>query len=223
MAIKGTGPIGFPIVEVEASGVFSVTKPPKTGGKVSLTTVKEQLIYEIGDPSNYLSPDVTVSFLNLKLEQKGEDCVSVKGAMGSAPTKFYKVSATYRAGYKAEGMIALYGDHLQEKARLAGELVLEKVKAAGYEWDKSRIELIGAGAMAHAEASDIREGILRIAMRSSSKETLECFAQEMASLVTCGPAGTTGYSSGRPSVRPAFGFWPCLIEKSKVQSIVKEV
>ncbi|MFV0341053.1 MAG: acyclic terpene utilization AtuA family protein [Parachlamydiaceae bacterium] len=223
MSIKGSQPIGFPIVEVESDGTFSVTKAPGTGGKVTLTTVKEQLIYEIGDPASYLSPDAKVSFMNVGLEQKGDDRVEVKGAIGGAPTPFYKVSATYRAGYKAEGMIALYGDHLPEKARLAGELVLEKVKDAGYEWNSSRIELIGAGAMAHAEVPDIREGMLRIALRSSSKEALERFSQEMASLVTCGPAGTTGASSGRPTVRPAFGFWPCLIERSEVKTLVKEV
>lgn len=223
LKIKGTAPLGFPIVEVNADGVFSVTKPLGTGGQVSLTTVKEQLIYEIGDPDRYLSPDATVSFLHLSLEEKGKDRVEVKGAVGKTPTDFYKVSATYRAGYKTEGMIVLFGDQLQEKARLAGELILEKVKAAGYVWDKYRIELIGGGAMAHGEPSDIREGVLRIAIRSQSQDALERFSQELASLVTCGPPGTTGYSSGRPTVRPAFGFWPCLIERNKVKTIVKEV
>lgn len=223
LKLKGSGPIGFPLVEVEETGEFTLTKPPHTGGTVSLATVKEQLLYEIGDPGNYLSPDVTLSLLGIKLIEEGKDRVRVSGAIGLPPSSTYKVSATYRAGYKAEGMIALFGDHLKEKAQLAGELVLEKVKASGYEWEKSRIELIGAGAMVHAEPFEAKEGVLRLTIRSLSKEAVECFSREIASLVTCGPPGTTGYSSGRPSVRPAFGFWPCLIEKSKVKAIVKEV
>lgn len=220
---KGKGPLGFPIAEVNPDGSFTITKPPQTGGVVNLGTVKEQLLYEIGDPAKYLSPDVSLSILSLVLEETGDDRVLVKGALGSPPTDSYKVSVTYRAGYKAEGMIALYGEDLLEKAQLAGELVLEKVKAQGYAWEKSRIELIGGGAMAHAKPAGLKEGMLRIAIRSLQREAVECFSKEIASLVTCGPPGTTGYSSGRPSVRPAFGFWPCLIEKSKLKPMVKQV
>jgi hypothetical protein len=123
--------IGFPIVEVSADGSCVVTNPAGTGGAVTLQTVKEQLLYEIGDPGSYLSPDVTVSFLTLKVEQEAPDRVRVSGASGRAPTGTYKVSATYRDGYKAHGMITIFGHDAVKKARQAGEGILGRLHRAG--------------------------------------------------------------------------------------------
>lgn len=216
-------PIGFPIAEIDEKGEIVITKASASGGCVSEMTVKEQLLYEIGDPGRYLSPDVTVSFHGLSVHQISANRVAVKGAIGSPPTEFYKVSATYRAGFKVEGMITLYGDQLQEKAQAAGKQLFDSLKRSGYVFDETRVELIGGGAIPHGAAVSLREGVLRLAARSSSEQPCKALADMIAPLVTSGPAGTTGYSSGRPHVRPLFGYWPCLIEKAQVFEEIKEV
>ena len=217
--------IGFPIVEMHADGSCIVTKPEGTGGKVSIETVKEQLLYEIGDPDHYLSPDVTVSFLSLCLKEDGVDRIAVSGAKGTAPPPTYKVSATYRDGYKAEGMIVISGPDAGRKARLCGEIILKRVREAGYKIPHARIECIGDGAVVPGvflgSGTSLSECVLRICIADPQKEALECFSKELASLVTCGSQGITGYSSGRPKVRPVFGYWPSLIEREMVNPKVQ--
>lgn len=215
--------IGFPIAEVDDKGNCIITKPRGSGGKVSVEIVKEQLLYEIGDPNQYLSPDVTVSFLDLKVQQIAVDCVEVAGAKGKAPTSTYKVSATYRDGFKTEAMLTLFGEEVAKKAKRAGEILLQRVKDAGYALERSSIECIGAGAVVPGVISqkDVLECVLRVAVADSRFEALDYFSKEVASLVTAGPQGVTGYSSGRPHIRPVFGYWPCLVEKEKVKTLVE--
>ena len=137
--------IGFPIVEVAEDGSCIVTKPRGTGGCVTAMTVKEQLVYEIGDPANYLSPDVTVSFLSLAVEDLGNDRVRVSGATGKPRPETYKVSATYRDGFRAAGTLTIIGRDAVAKARRCGELVLQRVREAGFELRDSIIECLGSG------------------------------------------------------------------------------
>lgn len=208
--------IGFPVVEMEADGTFIITKPMHTGGLVSEMTVKEQLLYEIGDPGIYLSPDVAVSFLGLKVEDLGNNRVRVSGAIGGKPTETYKVNATYRAGYKAESTLTLFGKNVIRKGQLAGELIFNKLQQEGFEAERFLIECLGAGGLVPgiAVSPEARECVLRIAAADTRYEMLELFAKEIAPLVTSGPPGTTGYISGRPKIRPLYGFWPCLIARS---------
>lgn len=216
--------IGFPVVEVAADGSCVVTKPEGTGGWVNLETVKEQLLYEIGDPDNYLSPDVTVSFLSLALEQIGPDRVQVKGANGRAPVDKYKVSATFREGYTAQGLLTIFGRSAVEKARRCGEIVIDRVRQAGYDLERYTIECLGSNAVALdvlPEKTDLLETVLRISVADSRREAIDRFSKELFPLVTAGPQGATGYSAGRPHARPVFGYWPCLIQKSKVQPTVQ--
>lgn len=213
--------IGFPVVEMQSDGSFIVTKPKDTGGRVNFETVKEQLLYEIGDPSHYLSPDVTVSFLSLRLEQEGLDRIFVSGAKGAAPPPTYKVSATYRDGFKAEGMIVIFGPDAGRKAHLCGEMILERVRKAGYKIPNANIECIGDGAvvpgvLTRSSSMPLSECVLRICIADAQQAALECFSKELASLVTCGSQGVTGYSSGRPKIRPVFGYWPSLIDRQHV-------
>lgn len=210
--------IGFPIAEISSDGTTVITKPQRTGGAVTERNVKEQLLYEIGDPSRYLSPDATVSFLELKVTQEGPDRVRVTGAKGSAPPETLKVSATYRAGYKTEACLALFGDNIHEKGKKAGKIVLDKVKTAGFDLSDVCIETIGAGGVVPGiNKNQSLECMLRIAARSESKDALDYLGKQIAPLVTAGPQGTTGYTSGRPHVRPVFGFWPCLIDRKDVE------
>lgn len=217
--------LGFPVVEVEDDGSFVVTKPTGTGGSVTLNTVAEQLVYEIGDPGRYLSPDLTVSFLNLHLEPDGRDRVRVTGATGSPPSPTLKVSATYRDGYRAAGMLTIFGRNVVEKARRCGELILERMRVRGMKWRDAVIECIGAGACAPGvlnsnDADAMREVAFRIALEADDQKVVEFFSRQVIPLVTSGPQGTTGYAEGRPRVHPIIRYWPCLIDR---QSVVPHV
>lgn len=216
--------IGFPVIEMEADGSFIVTKPDHTGGCVTEQTVKEQLLYEIGDPNAYLSPDATVSFLGLKLKHDGEDRIKVTGAKGRAPPSSYKVSATYRCGYMSEGTLTFFGRDVREKAQRCGEIVLERVRNAGYNLERTNIECIGTGDVVPGvsqNSAPAMECVLRVAVADSRKEAVESFSKEMAPLITSGAQGITGYSAGRPKVRQVFGFWPCLIDTKLVHPKVE--
>jgi hypothetical protein len=213
--------IGFPVVEMDGEGGCVVTKPPGTGGRVDERTVKEQLLYEIGDPDNYLSPDATVSFLGLRVEGAGPDRVRVRGAKGCPPPPAYKVSATYRAGFRASGTLTIFGRDAAAKARRCGEIVLQRVRDAGYEPAGSLVECLGPGAAAGGvldgkPEAELLETVLRISVSDPRRETVERFAKELAPLVTSGPQGTTGYAGGRPKVQPVFGYWPCLVDRRQV-------
>lgn len=221
LLLKDQFHIPFPVVEIAEDGSCVVTKPKKSGGAVTLQTVKEQLLYEIGDPDHYLSPDVTLSLLQLQLQDLGQDRVQVTGAKGRPPPQTYKVSATYRDGFKVEGMIAIYGPKAIEKAELCGQLLLKRMQEAGLSPERSNIACIGGeGIMPLGQRTQAYSGrnecMLRICLADSKEQTLEYFSRELASLVTCGPQGVTGYSSGRPHIRPIFGYWPCLIPRDLV-------
>jgi len=212
--------IGYPIVEVSEDGSCIVTKPAQSGGEVTDRTVKEQLVYEIGDPANYLSPDAAVSFLTIAVEDQGNDRVRVSGASGRAPTGFYKVSATYRAGYRASGMLTVVGRDAVKKARRAGESILERLRERGVEPQRSLIECLGSGDGAGGQVScadQLLETVLRITVTDPREEIVERFTKEIAPLVTRGPQGTTGYAEGRPPVREVFGYWPTLIPTTQVR------
>jgi hypothetical protein len=203
-----------------------VTKPAGTGGAVTVPTVKEQLLYEIGDPGNYLSPDVTVSFLTLGVEPVGENRVRVAGATGRAPTASYKVSATYRDGYKAHGLLTIYGHNAVQKARAAGAGLLRRLQARGCAYRETLVECLGTGDSVkglgrRTKESDLIETVLRVSVAADRKEPVERFTREIAPLVTCGPQGVTGYATGRPKVLPVFAYWPCLIPKAQVQPVFK--
>ena len=220
--------IGFPLIEMMPDGSFVLTKPADTGGVVNEEVVKEQLLYELGDPDNYLSPDVTASFLEVTIKQEGINRVKVNGAKGRPAPTALKVSATYRDGYRAEGLLTLFGRDVVKKARKCGELVLDRVHNAGYQLDRTNIECIGAGDVVPGVISlnrqgELKECVLRICVADPRKEAIECFSKEIAPLVTSGPQGVTGYAGGRPKVYPVFGFWPCLIEANKLRLKIRIV
>ncbi len=215
--------IAFPFVEMEEDGSFIISKPAGTGGKVDEMTVKEQLLYELGDPGRYLSPDLAVSFTEISVQQESENRVRVAGAKGSAPTESYKVSATYRDGFKAEGSLVIWGEKADEKARRAGKMILERLKREGYSYEETLVECLGMGdavpGLVRGDCEAI-ECVMRVIVKDQSREAVERFTKEIASLVTCGPPGTTGYTAGRPPVREVFGFWPCLVPKESVEMLV---
>ena len=214
---------GYPIAEIEASGLFRITKPEGSGGIVNEETVGEQLLYEVGDPAAYLTPDVTADFTSLRLTDQGQDIVTVSDARGKPATSFYKVSIAYRDGYTATGTLALYGQNAVEKARLAGQIIFDRLQRAGFSYQRKNIEVIGAGDIVPGLAipTSPREVMLRVSVHDANQTAVERFTKEFAPLVTAGPPGVTGYTTGRAAVRQVFAYWPSLIAKSAVQAKVQ--
>ncbi|HSV14585.1 MAG TPA: acyclic terpene utilization AtuA family protein [Tepidisphaeraceae bacterium] len=219
--------IGFPIAEVAADGSCVIAKPPGTGGRVSEQTIKEQLLYEIGDPARYLSPDATVSFLTLRVSDEGNDRVRVSGATGSAPPATYKVSATFRAGFRASGTLTVFGRDAVAKAKRCGVIVLQRLKDRGCSPRQSWVECLGAGAVAPgvlpAHRAGATETVLRITVADDGRDVVERFTRELMPLISAGPQGITGYAEGRPVVREVFGYWPTLIARQRVQPRVEMI
>ncbi|MBX9656906.1 DUF1446 domain-containing protein [bacterium] len=218
--------LGFPVVEVESSGSFIVTKPPSSGGKVSLLSVKEQFLYEMGSSDTYISPDCLVKLDDIEFIEEGPNRIRAQGARGESPTGFYKVSATYRDGFTASGMLTIVGRNAVEKARRAGEIVFERVRRAGFDLARTHIECLGygdavPGVLRRPDPEDVVEVVLRLSASDPRKEAVDRFAKEIAPMVTGGPPGTTGYATGRAKVRPVYGYWPCLVPRSLVSPVVE--
>jgi hypothetical protein len=224
LAMEHKTSLGFPIAEVDARGSCVLTKPPGTEGMVNEQTVKEQLLYEIEDPDSYISPDVNVSFLSLELKEDGKNRIRISGAKGKPPGETLKISATYRDGFKSEGLLTIVGDDAELKARLCGQILLDRVRRAGFSFDQTRVECLGSGDATlgvMGSQHSLRECVLRVCVKDQRREAVERFTKEVASLVASGPQGVTGYTTGRPKVRPVFGFWPCLIRTVDVKPTVK--
>jgi hypothetical protein len=209
--------VGYPVAEVEPDGTFRLTKPPHTGGAVNRETVAEQLLYEVGDPAAYLTPDVTADFTSVTLTETAPDVVTVEHARGRPAPDSYKVSIAYRDGYAASGTLVIAGPGATAKARHCGEMVLERLRRAGALPQHSHIECLGAGELTpDRERTDAPEVVLRVAVRDPSRAVVERFSKELAPLVTSGPPGVTGYTTGRPAVREVFAYWPALIARGAV-------
>jgi hypothetical protein len=215
--------IGYPVAEIDENGTFRITKPPGSGGAVTYETVVEQLLYEVGDPAAYLTPDVVADFTSVTFQEIGKDTVEVRGARGKPTTPSYKVSIAYRDGFTSSGTLAIFGTNAPANARHCGQLLLDRVKRAGYDLERTNIECIGAGAVVPGvvlEPSGLSEVMLRVGVHDSCKAAVERFTKEFAPLVTSGPNGVTGYTTGRPAVREVFAYWPALINKKAVQPTV---
>jgi hypothetical protein len=215
--------VGYPIAELSEDGSFTISKPPGTGGAVNIETVSEQLLYEVGDPAAYLTPDVTADFTSVTLTEPQPDVVEVRGARGRPATDSYKVSISYRDGWAASGTLVIAGPGAAEKARKAGEMVLARLSRSSAAPQHSLIECLGAGDSLPGVLPriDPPEVVLRLSVRDGRKTVIERFSRELAPLVTSGPPGVTGYTTGRPAVREVFAYWPALIAKSAVTPSVE--
>jgi hypothetical protein len=214
--------VGYPVAEVSADGSFVVTKHPGTGGMVTVDTVAEQLVYEMGDPESYVTPDVTADFTSIGLAQEGSDRVRVSGIRGRANTPFLKVSASYLDGWKASGQVTLTGPRAVEKARLAAEIVWRRLARAGVVFAEAdrREELLGAAAVLPgilAPPAEPAEVVLRLAVRDGDRGKVERFGKEIAPLVTAGPPGVTGFAGGRPKPQEVVAYWPALLDRREVE------
>jgi hypothetical protein len=221
--------VGYPIVEAKPDGSFVVTKHPNTGGRISTHTVAEQLVYEMGDPKSYITPDVIADFTTIYIDDDGPDRVRVSGIKGRPPTESLKVSIAYRAGFKAVGTLVYAWPEALDKAQAADRVIRERLDRLGLTFDHVLSEFVGASAthdtLSGIESASWRgelpEVQFRIGVRSENKAAVERFTREIAPLVLNGPPSVTGFAGGRPKVEEIVAYWPALIDKRVVQTSVE--
>ena len=216
--------IGFPIVEAAPNGEFVVTKHENTGGIVSIPSIKEQLLYEMGDPHSYITPDVIADFTTINLAREGENRVRVFGIKGNPNTEFYKVSIAYSAGWKAVGTLVYAYPDAYAKAQAADKILRARLERLGLKFDVVLTEFVGVNAthghLAGEPPKDIPEVQLRFGVRGQNKADVERFTKELAPLILTGPPAVTGFAGGRPKVEEIMAYFPALIPKTLIETKV---
>lgn len=210
--------LGYPIAEIDADGHCTVTKPEGTGGRIDERTVKEQLLYELHDPAAYLTPDVVADITAARVEQLGPDRVRLTGVRGHARPPSLKVNVCFESGWFAEGEISYAGARAEARARLAGEVLRERLAGVA----PLRLDLIGvasvfgddAGCWLAAQAEgDARDVRLRAALQHATQACAQRLVREVTALYCTGPAGGGGV---RTALRPRLGTVSCLVPREAV-------
>ncbi|HEX8293364.1 MAG TPA: acyclic terpene utilization AtuA family protein, partial [Pyrinomonadaceae bacterium] len=217
--------VGFPIVEAGPDGTFVVTKHEGTGGRVSVPSVKEQLVYEMGDPRAYITPDCVADFTTIRLEEAGRDRVRVRGVEGTPATEFLKVSVSYSAGFKAVGTLVYAWPDAYAKARAADQILRARLERLGLKFEQILTEFVGAnathGPLAGEPDADAPEVQLRVGVRGDDRRVVDRFTKEIAPLILTGPPAVTGFAGGRPKVEEVVAYWPALIPKTEIEPRVE--
>jgi hypothetical protein len=211
--------IGFPIVEAFPDGHLVVTKHESLGGLVSEQTIKEQLVYELGDPKEYITPDVVADFTSIQLKQIAPNQVKVYGIKGKSDTEFFKVSISYFDGYTCIGQLTYAWPEALEKAQKADEIIRARIQYLGLKFDHIHTEFIGYNACHGATAPALElpnEVVFQIGVRGKNKKDMNVFANEIVPLVLTGPPTVTGFGGGRPRVKEVIAYWPALLKKEVV-------
>jgi len=234
--------VGYPIADARPDGTFVINKHPRTGGRISVQSVTEQLVYEMGDPHDYITPDVIADFASIRLRDAGENRVEVFGVTGRPATDKLKVSIAFRAGYKAVGTLVYAWPDALEKAQLADRVLRERLNRLGLEFDQILTEYVGHsathGVLVERDSQlpadspvggngwdlrDIPEVQLRVGVRGNDRAAVERFTREIAPLVLNGPPSVTGFAGGRPKVEEIVAYWPALIDRRAVTTKVEIV
>ena len=215
--------MSYPIAEVSSDGSFIVDIPKDTGGLVTVGSVGEQILYEIGDPANYLLPDVACDFSNVQLEQIAKDRLKVSGAKGRAPGNNYKVCATYIDGYRLMGTFFMGGQRCVDKARTSLDAWVKRTRTAftakGLEdYRAVSIEIIGSEDTygPHARSQNTREVMGKFGLHHNDKNALKFASAEMAYLATSATPGMSGFGAGRTKPQPLMMVHSTLISKDDV-------
>ena len=217
--VPGLAHIGFPIAEIDADGHCTITKPAGTGGRIDAHSITEQLLYEVHDPAAYLTPDVVADLSDARVTELGPDRVRLDGVRGHPRPATLKVNICHENGWLAEGEISYAGPRAESRARLAADVLRERLADCG---SVLRVDLIGVASLfcddtgrrmaatPHGDARDVR---LRIAMNHTDRAQAERLGREVTALYTCGPAGGGGV---RTSLRPRLGTLSCLVPRAQV-------
>ena len=211
--------IGFPIAEASPDGGIVITKHERTGGLVSLQTVKEQLVYEIGNPVSYITPDCVADFTSIELRDEGPNRVGMRGVRGRPATDTYKVSMSYLDGYTATGTLTYTWPEALEKAKAADQILRTRLGDLGLQFEEIRTEYVGYNSCHGPLAGvpeEVNEVVLRIGVRGKDLRAVERFGMEIAPLILTGPPSVTGFAGGRPRPSEVIAYWPALIPKSAV-------
>ncbi|MFN2498119.1 MAG: acyclic terpene utilization AtuA family protein [Pyrinomonadaceae bacterium] len=226
-SIPSLADVGFPIVEASPDGSFVITKHERTGGWVIIPSVKEQLVYEMGDPNEYITPDCVADFTTVQLEYEGRDRVRVFGIEGRPATDTFKVSISYSAGFKAVGTLVYSWPDAYAKAQAADRILRARLERLGLKFDEVLTEFVGAnathGPLAGMPSPDLPEVQLRVGVRSENRSAVERFTKEIAPLVLTGPPGVTGFAGGRPKVEEIVAYWPALLPKAEINPSVSVI
>jgi hypothetical protein len=213
--------IGYPIIEAHADGSFMVTKHDGTGGLINRAVVTEQILYELGNPIDYITPDVVADFTTMHIDNAGDNRVRVHGVKGKPRTDKLKVSISYHSGYKAVGTLVYSWPNAVQKAEMASKVLLERLERMGHKFDAVRTEFVGwnstHGHLAGPPSDDIPEVEMRVAVRSTEKAPIEAFSRELAPLILTGPPSVTGFAGGRPRVQDIVAYWPALIDRREIE------
>lgn len=217
--------VGFPIAEASPDGTFVITKHEGTGGRVNVPSVKEQLVYEMGDPHEYITPDCVADFTSIQLEDAGANRVRVHGIKGKPATDSLKVSISYSAGFKAVGTLVYSWPDALPKAKAADKILRERLERLGLRFDQILTEFVGVssthGPLAGEVGPEHAEVQLRVGVRSEDRAAVERFTKEIAPLILTGPPGVTGFAGGRPKVEEIVAYWPALIPKEEIKPAVE--
>ncbi|HKP38614.1 MAG TPA: acyclic terpene utilization AtuA family protein [Pyrinomonadaceae bacterium] len=223
-SIPNLADVGFPIAEASADGTFVITKHEGTGGRVNVPSIKEQLLYEMGDPHEYITPDCVADFTTIRLAEDGNDRVRVFGIKGRPATDSLKVSVSYSAGYKAVGTLVYAWPEAVEKAKAADRILRARLDRLGLKFEETLTEFVGAnathGPLVTKLADDAAEVQLRVGVRDHDRAVIERFTKEIAPLILTGPPAVTGFAGGRPKVEEIVAYWPALIPKSEITAKV---
>ncbi|HEU5262755.1 MAG TPA: acyclic terpene utilization AtuA family protein [Gemmatimonadales bacterium] len=221
--------VGYPIVEAHPDGTFLITKHPGTGGRITVAGVTEQLVYEMGNPAEYITPDCVADFTTIRLSQAGKDRVQVSGVRGRPATDKLKVSIAYFYGYKAVGTLVYAWPDAYAKAKAADRVLRQRLKDLGLKFESILTEFVGADAthgplaLRETRVEDLPEVQLRIGVRSPDRAAVERFTRELAPLILNGPPSVTGFAGGRPKPEEIVAYWPALIDKQVVEPCVELV
>ena len=221
--------VGYPIVEAQPDGTFDVVKHPGTGGRISVAGVTEQLVYEMGDPREYITPDCVADFTTIKLASVGKDRVRVSGIRGKPATNKLKVSVAYFYGYKAVGTLVYAWPDALKKAQAADRILRQRLKDLGLAFEAIHTEFVGVDAthgrltLEGADPVAVPEVQLRIGVRARDEAPVERFTREIAPLILNGPPSVTGFAGGRPKPEEIVAYWPALIDKRMVEPRVELV
>ncbi len=216
--------IGFPIAEAFPNGEVVITKHEGTGGLVSRQTVTEQLMYEIGNPANYITPDCVADFTSIHLEDIAPNRVRMFGVKGKPATDSYKVSMSYLDGYTAIGTLTYAWPDALEKAKAADQILRTRLADLGLKFEEIRSEFMGYNSChgpLSAVPNEINEVVLRFGVRGHDHKAVERFGMELAPLILTGPPAVTGFAGGRPKPSEVIAYWPALMPKSAVKPVVE--
>ena len=216
--VPGLATLGYPIAEIDADGHCTITKPAGTGGRIDAHTVKEQLLYEVHDPAAYLTPDVVADITEAEVTELAPDRVRLSGVRGHARPAGLKVNVCHATGWFAEGEISYAGARAEGRARLAAQVLRERLAGLG----PLRADLIGVASvfaddggqwLADLPAGDAQDVRLRVALNHTDKPSAERLGREVTALYTCGPAGGGGV---RTALRQRLGTVSCTVPREQV-------